>query len=59
MQELEKLLNHAFSNEKLNVIRDIFVFSSFTGLSFQEAYTLCPSDLIAGIHGKKWMYSPS
>jgi hypothetical protein len=55
MQELEKLLNHEFSNEKLNVIRDIFVFSSFTGLSFQEVYTLRPSDIITGIDGKKWI----
>jgi len=55
MQELEKLLNHQFSNEKLNVIRDIFVFSSFTGLSFQEVYTLRPLDIITGIDGKKWI----
>ena len=55
MQELEKLLNHQFSNEKLNVIRDIFVFSSFTGLSFQEVYTLRPVDIITGIDGKKWI----
>jgi hypothetical protein len=55
MQELERLLNHQFLNEKLNVIRDVFVFSSFTGLSFQEVYTLRPSDIIAGIDGKKWI----
>jgi hypothetical protein len=46
MQELERLLNHQFLNEKLNVIRDVFVFSSFTSLSFQEVYTLRPSDII-------------
>lgn len=55
MQELEKLYRHEFSNEKLNRIRDVFIFSSFTGLSFQEVYTLRPSDIMIGLDGKKWI----
>lgn len=55
MQEMERLQGHIFSNEKLNVIRDIFLFCSFTGLSFQEVFTLRSSDIITGIDGKKWI----
>ena len=55
MQELERLIDTDFKEEKLNVIRDIFLFSSFTGLSYQEVYTLKPSDIIIGIDGKKWV----
>jgi integrase len=55
MQELEKLFRYEFSNEKLNRIPDILVFSSFTGLSFQEVYTLRPADIMTGIDGKKWI----
>jgi hypothetical protein len=36
MQELERLKDTDFKEERLNVIRDIFLFSSFTGLSYQE-----------------------
>ena len=55
MNELGKLLDTEFENPKLNVIRDIFIFSSFTGLSYQEIYTLGPADIITGIDGKKWV----
>ena len=55
MQELERLKNTDFKDEKLNIIRDVFLFSSFTGLSYQEVYTLKPSDIIIGIDGKKWI----
>jgi integrase len=55
MQELERLKDTDFRQEKLNVIRDIFLFSSFTGFSYQEVYTLKPSDIITGIDGKMWI----
>ncbi len=55
MQEFNKLYNHDFSNEKLGMIRDIFLFSSFTGLSYQEVYSLRPGDIINGIDRKKWI----
>jgi hypothetical protein len=55
MQELERLKDTDFGQEKLNIIRDIFLFSSFTGFSYQEVYTLKPSDIITGIDGKMWI----
>jgi integrase len=55
MQEFQSLHEFQFSNEKLNVIKDIFLFSSFTGLSYQEVYTLRPADIITGIDGNKWI----
>jgi integrase len=55
MQELERLKDTDFKEEKLNIIRDVFLFSSFTGLSYQEVYTLKLSDIIIGIDGKKWI----
>lgn len=55
MQEFQSLHQYRFSNEKLNVIKDIFLFSSFTGLSYQEVYSLRPGDIITGIDGNKWI----
>jgi integrase len=55
MQEFETIRDFQFSKEKLNVIRDIFIFTSFTGLAYQEVRTLAPSDIITGMDGKRWI----
>src|SRR6185437_16808148 len=33
MRQFESLLNHEFKDEKLNIVRDVFVFASFTGFA--------------------------
>jgi len=55
MKQFESLLNHNFKEKKLNVIRDIFVFASFTGFSYRELYTLNQSDIAYGENGKMWI----
>ncbi len=55
MDEMERLLNFHFEKAKLNIIRDIFLFGSFTGLSYTEIYSLKPSDVVTEIGGKKWV----
>ena len=55
MQELTVLKGFKFEKEKLNIIRDIFLFSSFTGLSYQEIYSLKPADILNGPNRKKWI----
>lgn len=55
MDELNMLKDYPFEKEKLKPIRDIFIFSSFTGLSYQEIYTLKPKDIVTGLDGKKWL----
>lgn len=55
MQEFEKMQSFNFEKEKLNRVRDIFLFSSFTGYSFQEVYNMKRSDIMTGIDGKMWI----
>lgn len=58
MEELLELMTTDFAelgHPPLNVIRDIYVFSSFTGLSYAEVYSASPSDIIIGVDGKKWI----
>jgi hypothetical protein len=55
MQELEDLRGTVFANPKLNLIRDVYVFCSYTGLAYQEVYSLAPIDTITGIDGKQWI----
>src|SRR5258708_1289043 len=55
MKQFESLLNYEFADKKLNIIRDIFVFASFTGLAYRELYTLKQSDIAYGENGKLWV----
>lgn len=55
MRQFESLLNHEFKDEKLNIVRDVFVFASFTGFAYKELYTLKQSDVAYGENGKLWV----
>jgi len=39
--------------ERLNIIRDIFLFSCYTGLSYIDAYQLTPDNIVVGLNGEK------
>ncbi|HEV7383117.1 MAG TPA: site-specific integrase [Dyadobacter sp.] len=53
--ELGKVAGKDFENERLNQVRDIFVFSCFTGLSYIDVYQLSSQQIIEGINGEKWL----
>ncbi len=44
MEKFEELLHYKFAEKKLNVVRDIFIFASFTGFSHKELFTLRQED---------------
>ena len=54
--ELKALMTHEFGDAKLSYIRDIFVFASFTALSFVDIKELT-NDNIAEVNGEKWILS--
>ena len=47
---------HEFTDGKLAYIRDLFVFASFTALSFVDIKEL-PTDDIVDVNGEKWILS--
>jgi len=53
--ELEILENKKLRIERLQYIRDIFVFSCYTGLSYIDAMKLSPSNIALGIDGEYWI----
>jgi len=55
LAEVQTLIKTVFGRNKLNEIRDIFVFECFTGLSYAEMRRLSPSHIITGVDGKKWI----
>lgn len=56
-EELQILANKNISIERLSVVRDIFLFSCYTGLSYSDVEKLTSSDISTGIDGKKWIFT--
>jgi integrase len=56
-QELYELERHYFTTDRLNVVRDVFVFQCYTGLAYIDAYQLKRTDIKAGIDGNSWIMS--
>ena len=55
-EELKTLITHEFADAKLSYIRDIFVFASFTALSFVDVKELTTDDIVE-VNGEKWILS--
>lgn len=56
-QELYELERHYFTTDRLNVVRDVFVFQCYTGLAYIDAYQLRKTDIKDGIDGNLWIMS--
>ncbi len=54
-EELIKIMNKKFDIERLSHVRDIFLFSCYTGLAYIDAYKLRKTDIVIGIDGGMWI----
>ena len=54
--EIKVVMTHEFADKKLTYIRDLFVFASFTALSFVGIKELSTDDIVE-INGEKWILS--
>jgi site-specific recombinase XerD len=55
-EQLDTISGKIFVSERLNQVRDIFLFSCYTGLAYADIKKLCRSEIITGIDGEKWIY---
>ena len=46
-----------FPTERLNQVRDIFLFSCYTGLAYADVKKLNRSEIGVGIDGEKWIFT--
>jgi integrase len=53
--EIDRIDQTNFKVERLNVIRDIFVFCIYTGLAFAEVESLTPENITKGMDGELWL----
>lgn len=55
--ELQALAAKRFAIERLSQVRDIFLFSCYTGLAFIDVFQLTPASIAKGIDGKQWIFT--
>lgn len=54
-EELEKIEKISTPIERLSTVRDLFVFSCYTGLSYIDVINLSQDSIVKGNDGKKWI----
>jgi len=54
-EDIEKLLKKQFYTKRLELVRDIFVFSCFTGLAYIDVKNLTDKNIRTSFDGKLWI----
>ncbi len=55
-EELSRIYNKRFSSERLTLVKDIFIFSCYTGLAYIDVKGLKKDHIAIGIDGEKWIF---
>ncbi|HXD79347.1 MAG TPA: site-specific integrase [Puia sp.] len=56
-EELDRMAAKRFLMERLGQVRDIFLFSCYTGLAYADLQKLRRSEISIGIDGSKWIFT--
>ena len=54
-EELERLEKHKFTQPRLQLVKDLFVFCCYTGLAYHEMSNLKKEHIIKGFDGNLWI----
>ncbi len=55
--ELKEIQSKKFGIPRLNLVRDIFLFSCYTGLAYVDVQNLSPLNISKGIDGSNWIFT--
>lgn len=56
-EELEAMASKTFVSTRLEQVRDIFLFSCYTGLAYVDVQTLKRSEIVQGFDGEQWIFT--
>jgi site-specific recombinase XerD len=56
-EELGLIRSKYFSMERISQVRDIFLFSCYTGLAYADVKKLKRSEICIGVDGEKWIFT--
>ncbi|WP_298535811.1 site-specific integrase [uncultured Algibacter sp.] len=54
-EEIQKMVEKELHTERLDQVKDIFIFCCFTGLAYADVKKLSKDDIVIGIDGAKWI----
>jgi site-specific recombinase XerD len=54
-EEIQKLVEKELVIKRLDQVKDIFIFSCFTGLAYADVKKLAKNDIVIGIDGDRWI----
>jgi len=54
--ELQRITEKDFENVRLSNVRDIFLFSCYTGLAYIDVKNLKRGDIQKGVDGEQWIF---
>ncbi len=54
-EEIQKMVEKELHTERLDQVKDIFIFCCFTGLAYADVKKLSKDDIVIGIDGDKWI----
>lgn len=53
--ELQVMIGKEIKNERLSLVKDIFLFCCFTGLAYADVKKLSSKEVVTGIDGNRWI----
>ena len=54
--ELQEIEKKDFTISRLQLVKDLFVFSCYSSLSYIDTISLCPENIRVGIDGELWIF---
>lgn len=54
-EEIARIYNKEFSGKGLCLVRDVFIFSCYTGLAYIDIFNLTKEDISKGVDGSLWI----
>jgi site-specific recombinase XerD len=56
-EDIDVLIDRTFATNRLEVIRDLFLFSCYTGLAYADVKKLKRSEVATGVDGGQWIFT--
>lgn len=56
-EELQKIEDKQIDITRLAQVRDVFIFSCYTGLAYVDVINLTKENVVTGIDGEKWIFT--
>jgi site-specific recombinase XerD len=56
-EEIDRIASKVFSTDRLAIVRDIFLFSCYTGLAYADVKKLKRTEIATGMDGVQWIFT--